>query len=467
MKICALIPTYNNVTTAASVVRQVLVHLPVIVVVDGADDGTLESVSSIDDENLTIVSYAKNRGKGYALKTGFKKARELGYTHVLTMDSDGQHLASEVPQLLRIAKVHTDSIIIGARRLVQKNMPGKNSFANKFSNFWFAVQTGKYLPDTQTGMRVYPLDRIHGECFMTNRYEAELMLLVFSAWANVQIIPVPIRVFYPDRKLRVSYFSPVKDFTRISILNTILLLLAVVYGLPRRWILSLCYGALFVLDALLYVNPAIFILRLMGKERLVKTMLYKNGLFLMKALPCTSYNIKYENGATPIGSNGPEVVIMNHNSLLDSQVILSLGVDMACLAAPWVGKNFFFGQAVKASGAIFSDKPIDELLVEFKKVVEGGRSILFYPEGTRSVTGLVGRFHPGAFYVAQQLGLPIRPLFMWDIQQSFGKMEFHIGFPKSNTLRIYPTVNVDDYRGCCKSMRKWYQQMEENYENLD
>ncbi|MCQ2331226.1 MAG: glycosyltransferase family 2 protein, partial [Paludibacteraceae bacterium] len=160
MTTCAVIPCYNNVTTAADIVRRTLVYLPTIAVVDGATDGTLESLSAIQDERLTIVSYTPNRGKGYALKQGFKKARELGYTHVLTLDSDGQHYPEDIPELMKVSAVRPEAIIVGSRGTKHDNMPQRSTFANRFSNFWFAVQTGWPLPDTQTGFRIYPLDEL-------------------------------------------------------------------------------------------------------------------------------------------------------------------------------------------------------------------------------------------------------------------------------------------------------------------
>ena len=110
-------------------------------------------------------------------------------------------------------------------------MPSGNTFANRFSNFWFHLQTGLRLPDTQTGFRVYPL--LHLPCLklLTYRYESELELLVFSAWRGVHIVPVPVSVSYPAD--RVSHFRPFRDFLRISLLNTVLCLLAIVYGYPR------------------------------------------------------------------------------------------------------------------------------------------------------------------------------------------------------------------------------------------
>lgn len=470
MNLCALIPTYNNVATVAAVVEATLSYLPVIVVADGPTDGSLEAVQAIRSDNLTIVSYDKNRGKGYALKRGFREARRLGYSHVLTLDSDGQHLPSEIPSLVRMARVHPDSIIMGARKMGQANMPGKNTFANRFSNFWFALQTGRYLPDTQTGMRVYPLEYIHGEWAMTRRYEAELLLLVFSVWANVQIIPVPIEVYYPPREERVSFFRPARDFARISILNTLLCLLALCYGLPRRWLPGLYYGGLFVLDALLYVNPALLLIRLWVGEPnrracCMRRMLERNAWFLMRAIPGVPYRVEYEEGAEPIGAHGPEILVFNHNSLLDSQAQLTLEVDAVSIVKPWTLRNIFFGQAVAAAGAFSTEQPIEDVLPQLRELVAQGKSIAIYPEGTRSMNGCIGRFHRGAFYLAEQLQLPLRPIFIHDLHQVFGKMEVHIGLPKENVTHVFAPIEVSDYREATRTMHHWYQQMEQTIRN--
>lgn len=126
------------------------------------------------------------------------------------------------------------ALVVGERDLTNVDINGKSSFANKFSNFWFHVQTGRRLNDTQTGYRAYPLDRLHGLGLLTSRYEAELELLVFSAWGGVPIVQIPIRVYYPPQSERVSHFRPVPDFTRISILNTLLCGGAILYGVPSR-----------------------------------------------------------------------------------------------------------------------------------------------------------------------------------------------------------------------------------------
>ena len=240
-RVCVMVPTYNNAGTVVDVVKGILqLTDDLIVVIDGCTDDTRER---LDEAGLDIVrvDYAQNRGKGHALLAGFEKALAMDYDYVITIDADGQHLPEDIPVFLEALQKHPDSLIIGARNLHQENMSSGSTFANKFSNFWFKVQTGIALSDTQTGYRLYPLRRLTGKRFITSRYEAELELLVFSAWANIPIHEVPVNVYYPPKEERVSHFRPFADFLRISILNTVLCFLAVVYGWPRRIIHQLLH----------------------------------------------------------------------------------------------------------------------------------------------------------------------------------------------------------------------------------
>ena len=232
MKICALIPVYNSENHIADVIHSVLQYTDDLIVVnDGSTDNTANVLAGI--ENIKLISYEKNRGKGYALQQGFRRALELGFTHAVTLDADGQHLASDIPILVQKATENLNALIIGSRKFDNPNMPKGNIFANKFSNFWFTVQTAKKLPDTQTGFRVYPLLKMGKMRLFTSRYEAELEMLVCCAWRNVPLISQPINVYYPPISERLSHFRAGKDFFRISVLNTFLCFFAVVYGYPR------------------------------------------------------------------------------------------------------------------------------------------------------------------------------------------------------------------------------------------
>ena len=189
--------------------------------------------------DVTVVDYGANRGKGYALKAGFRKAQELGFDYAITIDADGQHFASDIPCFAEALLRHPGSLIVGSRNLSEENMPSANTFANKFSNFWFRLQTGIKLPDTQTGYRLYPLKKMGKLWWLTSRYEAELEALVYAAWQGIPIVPIDVKVYYPPVGQRVSHFRPVYDFVRISLLNTLLCLLAVVYGYPSKFIRAL------------------------------------------------------------------------------------------------------------------------------------------------------------------------------------------------------------------------------------
>ena len=232
LKTCIIVPVYNNVGTINDVVQRILRFCQdVIVVDDGSTDG---SSDSLEDLGAMVVRYGKNRGKGYALKTGFKEAKSRGFERAITIDADGQHFPEDIPVFATEAKAHPDAMLVGSRNLRMENMPGGNTFANKFSNFWFRLQTGVNLPDTQSGFRLYQLNRIGKLHLLTSRYEAELELLVFLCWKGVQMRPVGIRVYYPPEGERVTHFRPFWDFFRISVLNTVLCVFALFYGLPSR-----------------------------------------------------------------------------------------------------------------------------------------------------------------------------------------------------------------------------------------
>lgn len=244
-EVCAVIPTYQNAKTLLKVVADVhRVVDTVFVVDDGSNDGTaaLLDKATGNERPKKVLTHPKNCGKGAALKTGLTYARQQGFRYAVTVDADGQHRADDIPALLKAVEEEPDALAIGSRGLQHENMPAKSTFANRFSNFWFALQTLQRLPDTQSGLRVYPLRRLHGLRWMSARYEAELTLLVFSAWAGVKLLPVPVSVYYPPRDQRVTHFRPGRDFTRISVLNTLLCFLMVVYGWPRIFCRQIARG---------------------------------------------------------------------------------------------------------------------------------------------------------------------------------------------------------------------------------
>lgn len=230
-----VIPTYNNAGTIARVIADVAAYSDHILVVnDGSTDDTERILASFPA--IRLLSYSPNRGKGYALKQALKCAAEAGYDYALTIDADGQHFAEDIPVFIDRIEEAPDSLLIGARNLTADNMPAKNTFANKFSNFWYKVETGKTLTDTQSGFRLYPLRKLRGMRFLTRRYEFEVEIIVRAAWRGIPVENVPVKVYYAPIGERVSHFRPLKDFTRISLLNSVLVLCALLFHYPWRFL---------------------------------------------------------------------------------------------------------------------------------------------------------------------------------------------------------------------------------------
>lgn len=233
-----VIPTYNNAGTIARVIADVQQYADDILVVnDGSTDETRAILERV--EGIRIHSYDENRGKGHALKCGLKLAYEWGFRYAITIDSDGQHYADDIPRFIERIEEVPDSLLIGARNLAADNMPSKNTFANRFSNFWYRVETGERLEDTQSGFRLYPLRKLQHIRFITSRYEFEVEIIVRAAWRGVRVENIPIKVYYPPQEERVSHFRPLRDFTRISLLNTVLVLYALLFYYPWRFLRSL------------------------------------------------------------------------------------------------------------------------------------------------------------------------------------------------------------------------------------
>lgn len=234
--IVVIIPTYNNEKTLKRVLDGVLLYTPHVIVVN---DGSTDTTSTILNQypQVEVITSTHNQGKGMALRKGIKRARDRHFDYAITIDSDGQHYPSDIPVFVdAIAKATCPVLLIGSRNMSHDSVPRKSSFGNKFSNFWFWLETGVKLTDTQSGFRAYPLRAI-SQKFYTRKFEFEIEIIVRAAWRGVDVKNVPVGVLYdPDE--RVSHFRPFKDFTRISILNTVLVFLTFFYILPRNFFRS-------------------------------------------------------------------------------------------------------------------------------------------------------------------------------------------------------------------------------------
>lgn len=230
---CVLIPTYNNEKTLCRVIDGVLAYTDSIIIInDGATDTTAQLLENYTQ--LEQIHFVSNKGKGAALRAGFIRAQELGYDFAISIDSDGQHYADDIPVFIHALDQAEDKnvLYIGDRNMVQDGIPKNSSFGNKFSSFWYKVETGIALEDTQSGYRLYPLQAISQSKYYTNKFEFEIEVIVKAAWKGVRVENVPVKVLY-DPEERVSHFRPIKDFARISVLNTVLVFWTFAYIKPR------------------------------------------------------------------------------------------------------------------------------------------------------------------------------------------------------------------------------------------
>lgn len=238
MRICVIIPTYDTPRTLPAVVRGALAFCPDVIVVD---DGSQQAASELlrDAGVLAILRHERNRGKGAALMTGFAEAERRGFTHAITIDSDGQHLPEDIPRFMDAIARRPEAVLLGVRDLAAGGAGAGSRLGRLNSNFWTWVATGKRLADTQTGFRAYPLAPVNALVLMATGYDLEIEVLVKAAWAGMPIESVPIGVRYFKGEERISHFRPFSDFLKVGLLNARLVALRICLPAPYLGVLSL------------------------------------------------------------------------------------------------------------------------------------------------------------------------------------------------------------------------------------
>ena len=220
---CILIPTYNNQRTVRDVVLRARRHLADIVVVD--DGGCAEArevVAALGREGLAYVRHRElNGGKGAAVKTGFAFALELGYTHALQADADGQHDLEAIPRFLQACRQHPDALVL-ASPVFGAGTPRGRLIARQLTNFWVHIETfGCAIEDAMIGFRVYPLAVAEAARARTNRMDFDIEIAVRIVWLGTPVLNLPVAVRYLSAEEGgVSHFRLFGDNVRISWLHT-------------------------------------------------------------------------------------------------------------------------------------------------------------------------------------------------------------------------------------------------------
>lgn len=222
IKILTVIPLFNNAGTLRELVIEVLKQeYPVLIVNDGSTDGSAETVKDLP---LTLISHSANKGKGAAIKTASEWAEKNHFTHMITIDADGQHLPSEIPLFGEMIRENPLSIVVGNRDFEKAGAPEASRVGRENSNFWFRLATGTSLPDTQSGFRAYPVEALRKIKCRARKYNYEIEILVRGAWAGLPVLPLDISVKYSEETRKASHFDPFIDSLRCSNTFTLLVL---------------------------------------------------------------------------------------------------------------------------------------------------------------------------------------------------------------------------------------------------
>ncbi len=208
-----IIPALNAERTLRQVVVDARAQLePVVVIDDGSRDATGDVARAA---GASVIRHDVNRGKGGALKTGFRWAMENGFDGVITLDADGQHLASEIPKFLRERERSGADLIIGGRSHLFGEMLPRRRTANRFSAACIAWASGVPITDSQSGFRFYSANVIRNLELRTNGFDMESEVIVRAGRGGFAIVTIPIDLGFVDG-LATSHYKPLKDTLRIA-----------------------------------------------------------------------------------------------------------------------------------------------------------------------------------------------------------------------------------------------------------
>jgi len=218
-RVAVLVPALNEALRIREVIEGALQQSTnVILVDDGSTDDTLARVADLP---ITVIRHDQRRGKGEGLRSGFRAALKLDVDGVVSMDGDGQHLATDIPRLLAAAAAYPQHVVIGARLKKRAQQPIHRRLANEFGDWGIAWATGYRIADTQSGQRYYPravceLADVAGEGFV---FEADILIQA-ARRLGTRCVSVPIESRYAGDgmagQFRRSHFRPLTDLYRIT-----------------------------------------------------------------------------------------------------------------------------------------------------------------------------------------------------------------------------------------------------------
>lgn len=214
MRTCVLIPAFNEARYIGDVVQRARHQIAEVVVIDdGSGDGTADIARAA---GATCLQLPENRGKASALRAGIADARKRNFTHVITLDGDGQHLPEDIPVMLRVAEETGADLVIGARVFDRALMPAPRYFSNVIGSRLASSLVGREVRDSQSGFRLFRLDKLDETKLRSRCYELEMEILIKMARSGCSIAHAPIRTLYDAGHAR-SKMKPVRDTVRVCL----------------------------------------------------------------------------------------------------------------------------------------------------------------------------------------------------------------------------------------------------------
>ncbi|NOI93045.1 glycosyltransferase family 2 protein [Vibrio splendidus] len=222
-KACFLIPCFNHGATMPTVVSSLLkFELPIIIVDDGSELATKQFLTPLaDNPNVTLVTLEQNQGKGGAVKAGIKRAQELGFSHTIQIDADGQHDLDALPALIQASQTKPQRLISG-QPVYDDSVPKARLYGRYATHIWVWIETlSLSIKDSMCGFRAYPINQtqaVLNKYDVGSRMDFDIEILVRLYWEGCDIDFIETRVIYPENG--VSHFDALWDNVKISWMHT-------------------------------------------------------------------------------------------------------------------------------------------------------------------------------------------------------------------------------------------------------
>ncbi|MBC8394624.1 MAG: glycosyltransferase family 2 protein [Deltaproteobacteria bacterium] len=216
MKICGVIPAFNSESTIAHVVKETRRHIDHVVVID---DGSTDRTARLAEEaGARVIRVKPNRGKGNALRIGFRYALDNKLDAIITLDADLQHDPSEIPKFIQQYHTSKSTIVIGNRLLRKENIPRIRYVPNRIGTYCFSWLISQPVEDSQCGFRLYDQKVIENIFIFNDGFEAEADILLRAGKRGYPISFVPVKTIYFPNNHYQSFYRPIYDTFRICII---------------------------------------------------------------------------------------------------------------------------------------------------------------------------------------------------------------------------------------------------------